>query len=661
MAVLSVVAFHAMPNHFGSGFIGVDIFFVISGYLITSIIHNQIDNQKFDFYEFYARRIRRIFPALLLILITCYVFGWMLLFDNEYKSLGKHIATSSAFASNFGLWQESGYFDTSAESKPLLHLWSLAVEEQVYIVWPIVMWAIFRFNINRLVATALIAGASLCLCVELTKNNPTAAFFGPPTRMWEFLCGGIVAMTSNPTENLPRKMANDTESEPKASFWHPSNSANKDIYSNLFSIVGLLFIAIGYTSTKSGIDFPGTQAIPPVLGAMLIIAAGPHSYINQHVLSKRPLVWIGLISYPLYLWHWPILAFRRMIIDTPPNEGTILAIVLTSIALAWFTFKYLEIPIRRANQKPIFTRSLVLLMTIVGIAGLVTDLEDGLPLRQPTKSALTAQLGWHHDQKDSVCEKKFSANQMAEFCRISKDRDPTVILIGDSMAWQLFFGLAKHSEGTDDTILSLNQGRCSGLFGLSDQIDFKNCEAVTQRALEIATNTPTIKTVILATSSTGTLDMSQLRVLGSQDGATTPPKSKSELNEFSRNSLEKKISRLITLGKNVIFVKNNPNTEFPPAACVGRPLMRPDISTCATSKYSHAYVTRNHNNMVEEVLRKFPQVRVIDLADLLCDKDLCWVIRNGAMLYRDQNHLSVNGSLLVGERLYEMARSGKNS
>jgi peptidoglycan/LPS O-acetylase OafA/YrhL len=658
---MSVVAFHAMPNHFGSGFIGVDIFFVISGYLISKIINHQIENQSFNLYEFYARRIRRIFPALLLILITGYLFGWIFLFNNEYKLLGKHIATSSAFASNLALWQESGYFDTSAESKPLLHLWSLAVEEQVYIAWPIVMWAIYRLKISPIVATALIAGASLCLCIELTRNNPTAAFFGPHTRVWEFLCGGILAMISPQAEHLPREQLNDTESKPKVSFRYLFGLANKDIYPNLFSIAGLFFLSIGYASIKSGVDFPGAQAIFPVSAAILIIAAGPHSYINQHILSKRPLVWIGLISYPLYLWHWPLLAFRRMIIGTPPDAGTTIAIVLTSTALAWLTFKYLEMPIRRANQKIIPTRSLVLLMTIVGATGLITDLDDGLPLRQPTKSALTGQLGWHNEQKDSVCEKRFSANHSAEFCRISKDRDPTVILIGDSMAWQLFFGLAKQSEETNDTILTLNQGRCSGLFGLSDQIDFSKCEAVTQRALNIAANTPTIKTVILATSSTGTLNMSQLRVLDSQGGATKLPKSKSELNEFAKNSLGGKIMRLTELGKNVILVKNNPSANFPPAACIGRPLMQPDISTCSISQYSHAYATRSHNNMLEDVLRKFPHVRVIDLADLLCDKDRCWVMRDGAMLYRDQNHLSVNGSLLVGERLYEMARSDKDS
>ncbi|QNF13917.1 acyltransferase [Aeromonas jandaei] len=193
VAVLSVVAFHAFPAWMKGGFIGVDVFFVISGFLITTIIFENLDRGTFSFTEFYARRIRRIFPALALVLLMCLTIGWFLLLPEELNQLGSHIAAGAGFVSNLVLWGESGYFDNAAESKPLLHLWSLGIEEQFYIFWPFFLWLAWKKKFNLLTLTTLVALASLYFNLKGIKQDATAAFYSPQTRFWELLSGSILA------------------------------------------------------------------------------------------------------------------------------------------------------------------------------------------------------------------------------------------------------------------------------------------------------------------------------------------------------------------------------------------------------------------------------------------------------------------------------------
>jgi peptidoglycan/LPS O-acetylase OafA/YrhL len=193
VAVLAVVAFHAFPSWAKGGFIGVDVFFVISGYLISIIIFENLERGTFSFTEFYARRIRRIFPALLLVLIVCLTIGWFTLLADEYKQLGKHTVAGAGFISNFILWNEAGYFDNSAETKPLLHLWSLGVEEQFYIFWPLLLWFAWKHKFSLLTLTILVALASFVLNIKGIKHDMVATFYSPQTRFWELLCGSLLS------------------------------------------------------------------------------------------------------------------------------------------------------------------------------------------------------------------------------------------------------------------------------------------------------------------------------------------------------------------------------------------------------------------------------------------------------------------------------------
>lgn len=327
VAVLSVVLYHGWPNWFVGGFIGVDVFFVISGYLITSIILTQLETNDFSITDFYSRRVRRIFPALLLVLVVTLAFGWLTLLSGEFQQVGKHTAAGGSFISNLVLWHESGYFDNSATTKPLLHLWSLGVEEQFYFLWPLILWLVFKKRMNFLLVTAVIFCISMASNVLTVGTDPSAAFFSPLTRFWELMAGGIAA------------------------YWHLYRPTWSERQKNSASLAGAALLIAGFSLIKPQDLFPGWWAILPVAGVFLLIMAGPSSIINRAILSRKILVSIGLISYPLYLWHWPLLSFGFIIHGEKPTYQIKIALILLAFALAYLTYRYLEVPLRSRSKK----------------------------------------------------------------------------------------------------------------------------------------------------------------------------------------------------------------------------------------------------------------------------------------------------------------------
>jgi peptidoglycan/LPS O-acetylase OafA/YrhL len=349
IAVLSVVGFHAFPYWIKGGFIGVDVFFVISGFLISTIIFENLERNTFSFFEFYARRIKRIFPSLLLVLVTIIIVGWFLCLADEYKQLGKHISAGAGFVSNFAFWHESGYFDGAAETKPLLHLWSLGIEEQFYIVWPLLLWFLWKKKFNLIFIIITIAVISFSLNIWQTNGDIVAAYYSPQTRFWELLIGSFLAYI--------------TLSKPK------SAGDYNVVFRNSLSFIGAIFLLIGFFSISEKTTFPGYWALLPTLGATLLIAAGSQTWINRRLLSNPLFVWIGLISFPLYLWHWPLLIFARIIKGGPPSRDTSIIIVLASIALAWLTYSFIEKKIRSIKKEKSVEVVLIALMTSVFIIG----------------------------------------------------------------------------------------------------------------------------------------------------------------------------------------------------------------------------------------------------------------------------------------------------
>ena len=345
-AVLSVVAFHAFPSWLKGGFIGVDVFFVISGFLITSHIFENLEKGQFSFTDFWGRRIRRIFPALILVMASSLAFGWFALLADEFAQLGKHVASGAAFISNFILVDESGYFDNAAETKPMLHLWSLAVEEQFYIVWPLVLWLAWKRKFNLLTITVLVSVISFYLNLRFVKSHPTETFFWPVGRFWELLSGSILAWLLLYKSDVLSRFKLWVDKFLVRIIHSKEVEADGSTTSNLMLIFGLLLLAYGVIRINESLSFPSKWALIPVLGAVLIIASGSKAWLNRIFLMNPIAVWFGLISYPLYLWHWPILSFLQIVKGEMPHRDARIIAVLLSIFLAWLTYKLVESPIR---------------------------------------------------------------------------------------------------------------------------------------------------------------------------------------------------------------------------------------------------------------------------------------------------------------------------
>jgi peptidoglycan/LPS O-acetylase OafA/YrhL len=356
IAVLSVVGFHAFPGLIRGGFIGVDIFFVISGFLISTIIFGNLQNNSFSYKEFYQRRVRRIFPALIVVLFTCLVVGWFGLMSDDYQQLAEHTLGGATFASNFVLWQESGYFDNSAGEKPLLHLWSLAIEEQFYIFWPLILGWVWQRKWNFLLVTSAVAVLSFGVNLWSLPEHATAAFYSPLARFWELMIGGILAY---------------------AVLFKPDIVAK---HRNAQATAGAALLCFGLALITEASAFPGWWALFPTLGAALLIAAGPDAWFNRIALSNKGAVWFGKISYPLYLWHWPLLSLALIMNDYEPTTRTArVGLVLLSILLAWLTYKVIETPIRMRIR--VSTAHLVGAFCLVAALAGCVKLYAGLPLR----------------------------------------------------------------------------------------------------------------------------------------------------------------------------------------------------------------------------------------------------------------------------------------
>jgi peptidoglycan/LPS O-acetylase OafA/YrhL len=376
IAVLLVVLFHVHPRLIGGGFVGVDVFFVISGFLITGLISAGLRDKSFTLLDFYARRIRRIFPALAIVLAACIAVGWFMLFPADYRNLGKHAAASAAFIANFTLLQDAGYFDAPSELKPVLHLWSLGIEEQFYILWPTLMLLTWRWRRAPIIVASAMLMASFISNVLVSRVNSVEAFFLPTTRFWELMVGCVLAL------GLPIAFQTSTSGQRDRSVAAIRDAA---------SLLGCLLIIIGAILINSAKSFPGWWALLPTMGAALLIAAGPGALVNRGLLSRSPLLQLGLISYPLYLWHWPILAFIRHYHFKEPPDLMRWGGIILAVALASWTYQYVEKPIRRGAPIALKPIGATIAMVLLGSAGFAVFAEGGYEQRFPEEISVLFQ------------------------------------------------------------------------------------------------------------------------------------------------------------------------------------------------------------------------------------------------------------------------------
>lgn len=410
IAVLSVVGFHAFPDWIKGGFIGVDVFFVISGFLISGIIYENLDKRTFTFREFYIRRIRRIFPALIVVMTACFVFGLFSLLMDEYRQLGKHIAGGAVFISNLLLWQESGYFDNSAETKPLLHLWSLGIEEQFYIIWPLLVWLTWKRKFNFFAITLAIAVGSFYLNIKGITQDAIATFYSPVTRFWELMCGSLLAWVKIYKKESFTDIKLKIDRIIASPVCRNKKVGEGKILANLSAFTGIVLLVFGLEKITKDFSFPGVWALVPVFAAMLIIWAGPTAWINKQILSNKLVVWFGLVSYPLYLWHWPLLSFARIIENELPGRNIRIVAVVISIALAWLTMKWIEKPLRFGNQRiGLKVATLCGLVFLIGVSGFIVNktgfsrsliFEKSVIKMRGSKYLIGSSLAWYRGKGD---------------------------------------------------------------------------------------------------------------------------------------------------------------------------------------------------------------------------------------------------------------------
>ena len=460
VAVLAVVFFHAFPEAVSGGFIGVDIFFVISGFLITGIIAGELAAERFSLATFYARRVRRIFPALIVVLCAVEILGWLWMLPSPYAQLSSDVFASAAFSANIALWLQSGYFDVEAAKKPLLHLWSLGIEEQFYLVWPLVLMLAARLRLSLIAVACAIALASFALNVALIGSNPVATFYLPFTRAWELLAGGALACGWNRIQH-------------------------GELASNLRALAGAMLIATAIVVLDPHSAFPGWWAALPVVGSALLLSA-PLAWGCRKLLASRPMVFVGLISYPLYLWHWPLLVFFTIIKFAPLTLLERALIVLLSLLLAWATYRFVEIPFRFGRPRPLKVASLATAMALVALAGVVVLRNGGFDVRLPEEIRAMAHVPEQTAQwRVGECMLDISRQtSFAETC-VDRNRRPLVMLWGDSTAGALMPGLRKAQESRDFGIAQFTSSSCIPAINV-DIPSVQNCRAMNDKVLDLA-------------------------------------------------------------------------------------------------------------------------------------------------------------------------------
>jgi peptidoglycan/LPS O-acetylase OafA/YrhL len=460
VAVTLVVFFHAFPEAMRGGFIGVDVFFVISGFLITGIIVRELDQKRFSLLAFYGRRIRRIFPALITVLLVVLVLGWLWMLPSAYAQLSADVFASAAFFANIALMLQSGYFDVESARKPLLHLWSLGIEEQFYLFWPLVLILAARIRLSFFAAATVIGLASFALNVALIGSDPVATFYLPFTRAWELLAGGALACG-----------------------W--SYISQTSAASNWRAAIGILLIAIAAAVLNSKSAFPGWRAIFPVAGSALLLSA-PMAWGCRHILSSKAFVGIGLISYPLYLWHWPLLVFFGIIKFAPLTLVDRGLVVGLSFVLAWLTYRTIEIPFRFG--RPALPRIVALCssMAAVAAAGGVIVEGRGLDFRLPVEiremtDVRTDSSNWrvHECLLDLSHETTF-----ADSC-VDKGLRPLIFVWGDSTAGALLPALRKAQQTNDFGVAQFTSSSCVPALH-TDVAGVPNCRAINDKVLSIA-------------------------------------------------------------------------------------------------------------------------------------------------------------------------------
>ncbi|MBX7143116.1 MAG: acyltransferase [Oligoflexia bacterium] len=661
-AVLMVVAYHAFPAVVPGGFVGVDVFFVVSGYLISGVILSALEAGRFSFWSFYKRRILRIFPALLALLLAGLCFGWFWLIPEEYSRLGLHTATSTIFVQNFMLWKESGYFDIASELKPLLHLWSLGIEEQFYIFYPFIVWIFWRLGRCAFGGLALIGVCSLAWSAYAVIDDRVTAFYLPQMRLWELVAGGLVLINERG--------------------WRPACKKNRSAKSiglvsltvttrTLLSALGIAVLAVVSACYTRETAFPGLAAMVPVCASACVIMAGPESWINRSMLARGPLRQIGLMSYSLYLWHWMLLSFARIILVGNLTSSIILLILASSFITSWFTYRFLEFPFRslRSPGSVVYAvLGLVFAMFATGCLGWFVHERDGLPDRVITTVAERAIIE-RHRVEDAVRQEyplsgcDYDARitpRASHFCSSYGDTSNprTIVIWGDSHAdaWApAFFEAGRRLQ---KRILLFSVRGCPPILNVrrTDGVsDAKNCETP-ETAAEIFGSIQRIAPEKLFVVARWSLYHYGWLVNGVLQPATHFLASESD-------AMASLATTNIALSQQLPATIERLAEVAPLTVVLGMPILKTTIDVGFMRDRMNFEPTlaehRQHEVFTDELLRegmrsaasRGSSVDILDPADLLCGDLRCHAMLGLTVMYHDDNHISGQGALLFRDEI----------
>lgn len=648
IAVMPVILFHAGFEIFRGGFVGVDIFFVISGYLITSIILQELRQGSFSLASFYERRARRILPALYFVLIVCLPFAISWLQPSDLKSFFKSFAAVSVFSSNILFWKESGYFDTAAELKPLLHTWSLAVEEQYYVIAPIFILVLWKRKVGLFAAFSALGLASLLGAEWASTHSPSAGFYLLPTRAWELLMGALCAV------HLASTRAGNTPHFAR----------------EIGGFIGLSLIAFSIFCYSKDTPFPGFYALVPTVGASLIVLCAQSDTVVGRLLSVRLLVGIGLISYSAYLWHQPIFAFARHRSLDEPSLMLFMLLVASSLLLACVSWRYVEAPFRargKVSRRWIFAMAAAGLCAIlmVGIygGGRITA-EAGPNLAWVTKGSIPQKL-----RGVSVNGSDCSGRDPEDACSIQMGPyDKTLVIVGDSHARGMTQSIEPLLSQYKARMIDLTSSGCPLLPGLSvfsNGAVFNHCDPQYQERRLAKLRTLSPSTVILVSRFTSYIRGEGFNntVGGSEIGlsyyaAKTQGAGLEQRTSEIASAFQAAVTALLAMGHRVIVVGPVAPPGWDPLARLYR-IER--IGAADTNEERQALMKVPYaavkawdapaRKIIDKTVSANPGVVFVDPDDLLCSKGYCSSISRDSILYSDSNHLSLLGNQMVFEML----------
>lgn len=671
VAVLPVILFHAGFKIFSGGFVGVDVFFVISGYLITSILSAELSQDNFSIIRFYERRARRILPALFFVMLACLPFAYLWMLQSQLNDFAKSIVAVVSFSSNILFWRSDGYFAAAAELKPLLHTWSLAVEEQYYLIFPVFLLLIWRFGRNRVFLVVLIITIVSFLLSEWGwRYMPTANFYLAPSRAWELLVGSLCAFLTvgwSPKSNNFLSTSGQTY----------LTAGQSHQLKNILSASGLALIIFAILSYDKSTPFPSAYALAPVIGTALIILFAEQGTWVSSMLSTKPFVGLGLISYSAYLWHQPLFSFARLRSFPEPSNSLMLGLSLVTLVLAWATWRFVEQPFRKGSnsifvkQRIFFTASCAVAALFLAIS-LVVNYKDGFPQRFNISDAVLSDMSVRELQ--APCS-DFDHLQVASavdwFCVEGETNhySATVAVVGDSHAISYFGPLNAWGKKNGVRVLLNSVSGCPPLIDTyvrrfdsrRDDCAARNAQVFSRNALA------DVDLLILIGRWTyyGFGDVNgEVKYVGLN--YYVEANKESSYNTF-KLQFSKTLNVLASMGVPVVIVHqppvqiNNAISVLQQAAITNSSL--DDLSSrgsLSISKHLASYgnLQREMDAIIDNV--EHSEFYKIDVASIVCDP-LCQMSRKGRMVYLDDNHLSNFGADLVTPAIAAAIKSALKS